>query len=311
MAGLTNPNNRCPFETGGSHFAPMNSSSHTPVQALLRFAPSPNGYLHLGHAYSALITDRWAHQLGGQWLLRMEDTDPERSKPEFIQAIYQDLAWLGLTWPSPVMMQSARFTSYQSAAEKLQEMDLLYPCFCSRKQIKAHATDKVDPDGAPLYPGTCKHLTKQEIYKRLTDNAPVQYRLDMPKAIAKTGTLSFACAGPTPMDRPKIRYANPARWGDVVIQRKGTPTSYHLSVVVDDAAQKITHVTRGRDMEAATDIHVLLQFLLALPSPIYTFHKLILDDEGNKLSKSVRSKSLRALRDAGATPADIRAQLGF
>ncbi len=289
----------------------MNALSNAPDQPLLRFAPSPNGFLHLGHAYSALITNSWAHQMGGQWLLRMEDTDPERSRPEFVQAIYEDLTWLGLTWPKPVLVQSTRFDVYKAAAEKLRTLGLLYPCFCSRKQIKTNATGQTDPDGAPIYPGTCKHLTPQEISARFADKFPVQYRLDMDKAVAKVGALSFTIAGPTPSDRPKISYANPARWGDVVLQRKGTPTSYHLSVVVDDAAQNITHVTRGHDMQAATDIHVLLQFLLGLSSPTYTFHKLILDDEGYKLSKSDHSQSLRALRKEGATPQSIRAQLGF
>lgn len=289
----------------------MNTPFLTSSQPLLRFAPSPNGYLHLGHAYSALITDRWAREMGAQWLLRMEDIDLQRSRPEFVQAIYEDLTWLGLTWPKPVLVQSTRFDAYKSAAEKFSNMGILYPCFCSRKQIKASATEQTDPDGAPIYPGTCKHLTPSEISNRLAEKVPVQYRLDMAKAIALVGPLTFTTTGPTPSDRPKISYANPARWSDVVIQRKGTPTSYHLSVVVDDAAQNITHVTRGRDMQAATDIHILLQFLLNLPSPIYTFHKLILDDENNKLSKSIRSHSLRALREKGATPQSIRAQLGF
>lgn len=289
----------------------MNTPPHTTNQPLLRFAPSPNGYLHLGHAYSALITDRWAHQLGGQWLLRMEDIDLERSRPKFIRAIYRDLTWLGLEWPMPVLVQSTRLDAYKEAAQKLHVMGLLYPCFCSRKEIKASATGQTDPDSAPIYPGTCKHLTPQEISTRIADKVPVQYRLDMNKVSAKVGMLSFTTAGPSPLDRPKISYAKPERWGDVVIQRKGTPTSYHLSVVVDDAEQNITHVTRGRDMQNATDIHVLLQFLLGLPSPIYTFHKLILDDRETKLAKSKGSETLRSLRDAGATPEDIRAQLGF
>lgn len=282
-----------------------------PSSPILRFAPSPNGFLHLGHAYSALITHQWALEMGGQWLLRIEDTDPERTKPEFVAAIYQDLKWLGLSWPEPVLVQSTHFDIYKTAAGKLGGMGLLYPCFCSRKTIRTHATDQTDPDGAPIYPGTCKHFSAEDIKHRQVRGDPVQYRLDMDKALAKTGPLTFTRAGPTPMDRPQIAYAQPRRWGDVVIQRKGTPTSYHLSVVVDDAAQNITHVTRGRDLQAATDIHILLQFLLGLPAPIYTFHKLILDDNNNKLSKSVRSQSLHALRKEGATPQSIRAQLGF
>ncbi len=278
---------------------------------LLRFAPSPNGFLHLGHAYSALITNRWTSQLGGSWLLRMEDTDMQRSRAVFVQAIYDDLEWLGLKWPHPVMVQSNRFDTYKIAAQKLKNMDLLYPCFCSRKDIMSNASDQHDPDGALLYPGTCKHLSQIEIEKHITNNDPVQYRLDMKRASALVGMLSFTTAQPTPLDRPKIQFAKPERWGDVVIQRKDTPTSYHLSVVIDDAAQNITHVTRGRDMQAATDIHILLQMLLGLPSPIYTFHKLILDEDGKKLGKSIQSKSLKALRQKGATPQSIRAQLGL
>ncbi len=267
--------------------------------------------LHLGHAYSALITNQWAKQLGGQWLLRIEDIDVARSKPEFIDAIFEDLDWLGLIWPQPVLRQSTRFDAYNTAADMLDTMNLLYPCFCSRAQIRANATTKRDPDGTPLYPGTCKHLAQNEISRRLKQNQPVQYRLNMEKAVAKAGILTFTTAQPTPMDRPQITYARPARWGDVVIRRKGILTSYHLAVVVDDAKQNITHVTRGRDLQAATDIHILLQFLLGLPAPVYSFHKLILDDEAAKLSKSKGATSLRALREAGWTPNDVRAHLGF
>ncbi|MCF6301684.1 MAG: tRNA glutamyl-Q(34) synthetase GluQRS [Devosiaceae bacterium] len=287
----------------------MNTLSDTPP--VLRFAPSPNGLLHLGHAYSALITEHWAKKIGGQWLLRIEDIDMERSKPEFVEAIFDDLSWLGLSWPEPVLFQSKRFDIYKSAAQKLRTMGLLYPCFCSRKEIKANARDETDPDGAPVYPGTCKHLPKDQISQHLQQNKPVQYRLNMEKAVAKTGMLTFTTAQPAPMDRPKINYARPARWGDVVIQRKGTPTSYHLSVVVDDAEQNITHITRGRDLQTATDIHVLLQFLLGLNTPVYTFHKLILDKETAKLSKSKGSTSLQSLRQTGWTAQTVRTHLGF
>lgn len=281
-----------------------------PSDPIFRIAPSPNGLLHLGHAYSALYTAHWAEQLGGKLLLRMEDIDTARCTPEFETAIYDDLHWLGLEWPEPVMRQSERFDSYKKAANKLQDMGLLYPCFCSRTEIAARAKD-TDPDGAPLYPGTCKHLSQTKTQNRLFSGDPVQWRLDTTAALAKTGPLTFTAAQPNPNDRPQIHHAKPERWGDVVIQRKGPPTSYHLSVVVDDAAQNITHITRGRDMQAATDIHVLLQFLLGLPAPIYTFHKLILDEEGQKLSKSKKSLSLRALRETGETPATIRTRLGF
>lgn len=289
----------------GNRTVPKTSS--TP---LLRFAPSPNGPLHIGHAFSALYTWQAAALLEGTALLRMEDTDPERCKPEFAAAIIADLHWLGLSWPEPVLVQSERFDIYAAAANRLRDADLLYPCFCSRAEIAAAASD-ADPDGAPLYPGTCRHLDRGIQIERLERGDPVQFRLDTERAMALAGMLSFSVAGPLVTDRPQIRFARPERWGDVVLQRKGTPTSYHLSVVVDDAEQGITHVTRGRDMEAATDFHVLLQMLLGLPTPIYTFHKLILDDTGKKLSKSKGSQSLADLRNAGWTPQDVRRHLGF
>ena len=277
---------------------------------ILRFAPSPNGYLHLGHAYSALFTEFWARRLGGRFLLRLEDIDPTRCRPEFAEAIIEDLHWLGLDWPEPVMVQSQRLPAYVAAADRLRTLGLLYPCFCSRAEVAAHATG-ADPDGAPLYGGTCRHLDDGEIAARLAAGAPAQYRLRTAEALEMTGPLSFTVAGPTPLDRPQIRYARPQVWGDVVIQRKDMPTSYHLSVVVDDAAQSVTHVTRGQDMEAATDIHVLLQMLLALPQPIYTFHRLILGEDGRKLSKSKGSPTLRGMREMGWTPAEVRSELGF
>ena len=285
----------------------MSNSSNRP---LLRFAPSPNGLLHLGHAFSALYTWTAAAALRGTVLLRIENIDFERCKPEFTDAIFRDLHWLGLDWPTPVMQQSQRLEHYAAAGERLRDLDLLYPCFCSRAEIAAKSTG-TDPDGAPLYPGTCRHLSAAEQIERLERGDPVQFRLRNDRARAMTGPLTFTLVGPLITDRPQIRYARPERWGDVVLQRKGTPTSYHLSVVVDDAAQGITHVTRGRDMEASTDIHVLLQFLLGLPAPIYHFHRLILDAEGKKLSKSRGSQSLDALRQAGWSPDDVRRELGF
>jgi glutamyl-Q tRNA(Asp) synthetase len=270
---------------------------------LLRFAPSPNGLLHLGHAYSALFTDFWARRLDGTWLLRLEDIDLGRCRPEFAAAIEEDLHWLGLDWPEPVMVQSERMPVYVAAADRLKARNLLYPCDCTRQEVAERSTG-TDPDGAPLYDGKCR-------MHGLAGGREVQYRLDTAAATALTGPLSFTVAGPTPLDRPQIRYARPEAWGDVVIQRKDTPTSYHLSVVVDDAAQDITHVTRGRDMEASTDIHVLLQMLLGLGQPIYTFHKLLLGDDGHKLSKSKGSPTLRSLREEGWTAADVRAAVGF
>jgi glutamyl-Q tRNA(Asp) synthetase len=272
---------------------------------VLRFAPSPNGYLHLGHALSALVTWKAAELLGGTALLRIEDIDVQRCKPEFTEAIFEDLAWLGLSWREPVLVQSERFDLYADAANRLRDADLLYPCFCSRSEIAERSTG-TDPDGAPLYPGTCRHLTNAERIERLERGDPVQFRLDTGAARERTGMLTYSVIGPTLHDRPQIRYARPERWGDVVLQRKDTPTSYHLSVVVDDAAQGVTHVTRGRDLEAATDIHVLLQMLLGLPSPTYHFHRLLLGDDGEKLAKSKGSQSLRDLRAEGWTPEDVK-----
>lgn len=248
--------------------------------------------------------------MGGRFLLRIEDIDPTRSKPEFTAAILEDLGWLGLEWEEPVWRQSQRLPAYEAAASRLEDMHLIYPCFCSRSEIAAGALG-TDPDGAPLYPGTCRHRDPLEAADMIVAGAPAQWRLRTGEAFARTGMLTYSVAGPTPRDRPQIRYAQPERWGDVVLVRKETPTSYHLSVVVDDAAQGVTHVTRGRDMEAATDIHVLLQALLGLPSPLYTFHRLLLDDEGHKLAKSRGSKALRDLRMEGLSPAEVRRQVGF
>jgi glutamyl-Q tRNA(Asp) synthetase len=274
-------------------------------KTVLRFAPSPNGYLHLGHALSALVTWQAAEHLGGMALLRIEDIDVTRCKPEFADAIVEDLHWLGLTWPEPVLVQSDRFDLYADAANRLRQANLLYPCFCSRADIAATATG-TDPDGAPLYPGTCRHLSNAERIERLERGDPVQFRLDTEAALERTGMLTYSVIGPTLHDRPQIRHARPERWGDVVLQRKDTPTSYHLSVVVDDAAQAITHVTRGRDLEAATDIHVLLQMLLGVSTPIYHFHRQLLGNDGEKLAKSKGSQSLRDLRAEGWTPEDVR-----
>jgi glutamyl-Q tRNA(Asp) synthetase len=279
-------------------------------QPILRFAPSPNGFLHLGHAFSALYTWQAAELLQGEVLLRIEDIDIARCKPEFDAAIREDLAWLGLSWPEPVWRQSERFAAYSDAAAHLLRLGLIYPCFCSRSDIAEKATGK-DPDGAPLYPGTCRHLSPEIAAERMARGEAAQYRLDMEKAASLAGMVTFSVAQPAVSDRPQIRYARPERWGDVVLQRKDVPTSYHLAVVVDDAAQGVTHVTRGRDMEAATDLHALLQMLLGLTSPIYTFHRLIIGPDGRKLAKSKGSPSLRDMRVAGATPADIRRELGF
>ncbi|KKB78340.1 glutamyl-Q tRNA(Asp) ligase [Devosia soli] len=279
-------------------------------QPLLRFAPSPNGRLHLGHALSAFVTWTAAKTWGGTALLRIEDIDINRCKPEFTEAIVEDLHWLGLSWPEPVMIQSERFEVYADAANRLRQRDLIYPCFCTRAEIVANA-DATDPDGAPIYPGTCKHLSNAERIERFQRGDPVQFRLHTDLAIEEAGMLTYTVIGPTLTDRPQIRYARPQRWGDVVLQRKDIGTSYHFSVVVDDAAQGITHITRGRDMEAATDIHVLLQMVLGYSTPNYYFHRLLLGDDGQKLSKSKNSQTLADLRSEGWTPDDVRRAVGF
>ncbi len=281
-----------------------------PSEPIFRFAPSPNGRLHLGHAYSALFTRHWARALGGRFLLRIEDTDLSRSRPEFVEGIFEDLRWLGLDWEEPVWRQSERFPIYEAAARKLEAMGLLYPCFCTRTEVAA-AAGATDPDGAPIYPGTCRHLSAADVAARRAGGEAPQTRLRMDEAIAGAGPLSFAVAMPTPDRPPARRRAEPERWGDVVLQRKAVPTSYHLSVVLDDAAQGVTHVTRGRDMEAATDLHALLQRLLGLPSPVYTFHELLLGPDGRKLSKSKGSPTLASLRAEGWSAGDVRRRLGF
>lgn len=285
----------------------------TPV---LRFAPSPNGELHLGHALSALFGYDMARRLGGQFLLRIEDIDTTRCREDFVSGIFEDLTWLGIRWDEPVLRQSQRFPEYREAAERLQAMGLLYPCFATRTDIAAHARpDAVDPDGAPLYPGLHKHLTQDEVAERMARGEPYALRIDMDKALAvaqqRLGSrpLTFSELGED--GHPTRVPAHPERWGDAVIVRKDTPASYHLAVVVDDAFQGVTHVTRGQDLFAATDLHRLLQVLLGLPEPLYRHHRLLLNAEGQKLSKSARDTSLKSLREKGVTAAEIRARLGM
>jgi glutamyl-Q tRNA(Asp) synthetase len=281
---------------------------------ILRFAPSPNGRLHLGHAFSALFTARAAASISGCFLLRIEDIDAQRSKPEFEAGIAEDLSWLGLEWPSPVLRQSTRMPAYAAAAQKLKERGLLYPCFCSRRQA-AQSAGGADPEGAPLYSGTCRGLSQSEQSERQERGERARWRLKMDRAIAEAGLLSVEEAPASNQDamwpQSVRRIVNPRGWADAVIVRKETPASYHLSVVVDDAAQGVTHVTRGMDLFAATALHILLQRLLDLPSPAYCHHRLILDRDGQKLSKSKGSPSLKDLREEGWRAADIRRDLGF
>ena len=289
------------------------------LKPILRFAPSPNGYLHLGHAYSALMTRAMAQALGGTMLLRIEDIDVARSKPEFTAAIFEDLHWLGLTWPEPVMRQSERFVAYAQAFETLVQMGLVYPCFCSRTEVAEHA-DGTDPDGAPRYGGTCRTIPRDVVFERIAAGEKAAWRLDMDKSLCQVSIpLNVHERLPAPIPgnlnaderHLSLRELHPEDWGDAVIVRKDTPTSYHLSVVVDDAAQLVSHVTRGRDLYRATDLQMLLQKLLDLPTPIYAHHELIRDDGDKKLSKSKGAPSLRSLREAGVTAEEVRARVGF
>ncbi len=288
------------------------------TRPVFRFAPSPNGRLHLGHAYSALLNASFAQHFEGRLLLRIEDIDITRCRPEFESAIYEDLAWLGLVWEKPVRRQSEHFADYHAAFQKLKGRSVVYPCFCSRKDIADAVACREsdggpwprDPDDAPLYPGTCRDLPAGEVQRRIDSGEAHAWRLD-------GAALRRLLPGPHAYrrfdydGREEIVAAQPWRWGDAVIVRKDTPTSYHLSVVVDDALQGVTHVVRGQDLEAATDLHVLLQTLLALPTPLYHHHGLVLDPTGDKLAKSRRSEALAELRADGIAPGAIRQRLGF
>jgi glutamyl-Q tRNA(Asp) synthetase len=283
----------------------------TPV---FRFAPSPNGYLHLGHALAALTDFEMARALSGRFLLRIEDIDATRCRPEFEQAIYDDLAWLGIAWEEPVRRQSEHLASYRDALEKLA--DLVYPSFESRAEIARLVTERDakghwprDPDGAPLYPGNAKRISAAERGARMADE-PYALRLDMNAAVARTGTVTWVEIDAASQEHETVM-AHPEVWGDVVLARKEVPTSYHLSVVVDDALQGVTHVVRGQDLQPATSVHRLLQALLGLHAPAYHHHRLILDEDGRKLSKSTRATALRELRSQGLSPADIRRRVGL
>jgi glutamyl-Q tRNA(Asp) synthetase len=289
---------------------------------VFRFAPSPNGYLHLGHAFSALINFDMARAMGGRLLLRIEDIDPIRCRPEYEAAIYEDLAWLGIAWEEPVRRQSEHFKDYRAALARLEAQGLVYASFESRAEITALVAEREavgprrepwprDPDGAPLYPGTAKSLSPAERQRRIEAGATYALRLDMTGALARAGALGWEETGEGPQHQAGAVAAAPAAWGDVVLARKETPTGYHLSVVVDDALQGVTQVVRGQDLFWSTSVHRLLQVLLALPVPIYHHHRLVLDPDGRKLSKSTRATALRTLRRDGATPADIRQMVGL
>jgi len=279
---------------------------------VFRFAPSPNGYLHLGHALSALIDLEMARAAGGRFLLRIEDIDTTRCRPEYEMAMYEDLAWLGISWEEPVRRQSQHLDDYRAAIAKLLERGLIYPSFESRSAIAALVAERDsrggwprDPDGAPLYPGTSKNLSAAEREHRMASE-PYSLRLDMNAAVAQAGSLQWKESGAGPQGETGRVAASPQAWGDVVLARRDTPTSYHLSVVIDDAAQSVTHVVRGHDLFWATSVHRLLQALLGLAAPVYHHHRLLLDAEGRKLSKSTQATGLRELRAQGLTLSEIR-----
>jgi glutamyl-Q tRNA(Asp) synthetase len=285
---------------------------------ILRFAPSPNGPLHLGHAYSALLNHDMAREFGGRFLLRIEDIDAERCRGEFEQAIYEDLHWLGVSWPEPVRRQSWHFDDYAGAIAKLEAQGLLYPSFESRRELAALVAEldqqggwPRDPEGAPIYPGRARKLPAAERKRRRDSGEPFALRLAMDAAVARAGVLTWSETGAGPHGQTGVVTAAPQMWGDVVLARKETPTSYHLAVVLDDALQGVTDVVRGQDLFWSTGIHRLLQALLGLPEPAYHHHKLILDDDGHKLSKSTKSTGLRELRGAGVSALDVRRMIGL
>jgi glutamyl-Q tRNA(Asp) synthetase len=276
---------------------------------VFRFAPSPNGALHLGHAYSALMNERIAAETNGRVLLRIEDLDRTRCKPQFESAIVDDLAWLGLRFPTP-RRQSEHGDDYAAALGRLDQQGLVYPCFCSRSEIGRASNGRRDPDGAPLYPGTCRALSPAAASERLARGDKAALRLNILRAIgAAPPRLCWTeySEGAIPSERP----AAPEVWGDVVLRGRDLAASYHFAVVVDDALQAVTDVVRGKDLLAATAVHRLLQALLGLPEPRYRHHRLILDRVGEKLSKSRQSWSLAELRATGLAPGDVRGALGF
>ncbi len=283
-----------------------------------RFAPSPTGLLHLGHALAALTAAR----AGERFLLRIEDLDTSRCRAEFVDAIFEDVRWLGLTWEQPALRQSARGDAYRDALGLLARQHLLYPCFCTRKEIADEIARAVEaphffdlaaprpgPDG-PIYPGTCRHLSEDERASRIAAGTPYALRLDRAKAAALAGPLTFEERGAGPGGEHGVIAVEPGLFGDVVLARKDMPAAYHLAVVVDDAYQGVTLVTRGNDLFAATHVQRLLQKLLGLPEPAYAHHRLILDASGKKFSKRDQAVTLQGLREEGVTAEEIRKRIG-
>lgn len=274
------------------------------MRVVTRFAPSPTGRLHLGHAFSALLAHDFARSRDGAFLLRIEDIDPGRSRSEHVDSIIEDLAWLGIDWDGEIIFQSERLGLYSEALDRLKAAGLVYPCFCTRAaiaaEIAASAAAPHGPDG-PLYPGTCRALPPAEREQRAAAE-PHAWRLDVSKAAAQAGPLYWR-------DGDTEVQAEPEAHGDVVLARKDAPVSYHLAVTVDDAAQDVTDVVRGRDLYSATDVHRLLQAMLDLPTPLYHHHPLLLDAGGRRLAKRHGAPTLHDLREAGADPAALAADL--
>jgi glutamyl-Q tRNA(Asp) synthetase len=280
---------------------------------VFRFAPSPNGFLHLGHAYSALLNEKMARDSGGWLLLRIEDIDVARCRPEYERAIYEDLAWMNAHWEEPVRRQSAHLADYARALDALRDLDLIYPCFCTRGDILGATADNPDwprdPDGSPLYPGTCRDIEAADRRARFASGERAAWRLDMQKAVSTVGPLTW-CEYDTD-NATREEDAEPQAWGDVILARRDVATSYHLSVIIDDAQQGVTDVVRGKDLFASTGVHRVLQALLGRPAPRYHHHALITDASGQKLSKSRGSPTLRDLRAGGITPDEIRRSVGL
>ena len=270
---------------------------------ITRFAPSPTGLLHLGHAYAALFAHEAAKKGGGRFILRLEDIDPGRCGPKFEQAIYEDLSWLGLDWDKPVRRQSDHMADYRRALDRLWRNGLLYPCFCTRKdierEIKASGSAPHGPDG-PIYPGICRRLNASEVAARIAGGKTCALRLNMRKAVRVAGDLQW-----TDLDKGEVR-ATPEIFGDVVLARKDAPTSYHLAVTVDDAIQGVSLVTRGLDLFPATHVHRLLQALLGIATPRYRHHDLLADADGKRLAKRDKSSTIRSLRERGYDADDVR-----
>jgi glutamyl-Q tRNA(Asp) synthetase len=273
------------------------------IEVVSRFAPSPTGRLHLGHAYSAVLAHDYARTRGGTFLLRIEDIDRGRTREEFVTGIEEDLAWLGLSWDGPVVRQSGRLALYAAALDRLKAAGLVYPCFCTRSaiaaEIAASASAPHGPNG-PLYPGTCRRVSPGEQAARMTE--PHAWRLDAARSAAAAGPLVWSDG------EAEVR-AEPEAFGDVVLAPKDAPVSYHLAVTLDDAAQGVSDVVRGRDLFAATHVHRLLQALLGLPTPRYHHHALLTDADGHRLAKRHGAPTLASLREGGADPRALVAAL--